>query len=384
MGGLLSWIPQLLFGSPPSIDYGAQAQAAGAANQQTGYQQSLLNNPNMVTPFGTSTYSPFTMEQIQAGQRPTLTQTLSPSEQAKLDQSNAIQLQSLSLLGDAMPGIREALLQPFGLSGSPAQGYLPGTAPGRAQTDANFGSAGPIQSSLNFSGLPGIPQASPDIRDMVSQSLFEQGARFLDPQFQQRQQQLDSMLANQGIQRNTEAFNTEQGNLDLARSSAYNDLINRAISGGGDAMQQLFNMQMGSRQQGVGELTTQGQFANTAQQQALNAILSAMGARNAGIGLQGQLASNEAGLYNQGRAQQLNELSTSRTLPLNMLTALMSGSQVNNPQFQATTPTAIQPPPIMQGALLQGQQDTANYNMAPNFFGQILNAGAQFLKPTPA
>lgn len=380
MGGLFGWLTDALFGKPPSTDYGAAAQAQGAANRETAIAQSLLNNPNIVSPYGSQIYT----GPVDASGRATLTQTLSPAEKAKLDLTNAIQMQSLGLLGDAMPGIRSALLQPFGLSGSPAMGYLPGTGPGRAQTDANFGSAGPIQNRLDFSGLPGIPQASPDIRDAVSQSLFEQGARFLDPQFSQRQQQLDSMLANQGIQRGTEAFNTEQGNLDLSRSGAYNDLINRAISGGGDAMQQLYNMQLGSRQQGVGELTAQGQFANTAQQQAFQDILNAMQGRNAGIGLQGQLASNEAGLYNQGRGQALNELSTSRTLPLNMLTALMSGSQVNSPNFQPTQPTAIQPTPIMQGALAQGQQDTANYNMAPNLFGQILGAGTQFFKPTPS
>lgn len=360
-------------GKSKGPDYGAAAQQQGAANRETAIAQSLLNNPNIVTPYGSQIYS----GPVDASGRATMTQTLSPAEEEKLRRSNEIQLQSLGILGEDIPQIRQALLSPFGLAGGATQGYLAGTDPGRAQTNANFGSAGPVQSSLNFSGLPGIPMASPEVRDLVSQSLFSQGARFLDPQFQQRQSDLDSMLANQGIQRGTEAFGREQGNLDLQRSGAYNDLINRAISGGGDAMQQLFGMQLGARQQGVGELTTQGQFANAAQQQAFNDVMNAMQARNAGIGLQGQLASNLAGIYNQGRQQNYTEMAQNRTMPLNMLNAMLTSGQVNNPQFQAMTPTNITPPPIFQGAQAQGEANTAANNANANLWGQGIGAAAK-------
>ena len=70
-----------------------------------------------------------------------------------------------------------------------------------------------------------------------------------------------------------------------------------------------------------------GQFGNTAQQQALSEQLS---------------------LYNQ---------------PLNEITALMSGSQIQNPSFQQYTGGgSIAAAPVMTAATDQGNYNTALYN----------------------
>jgi hypothetical protein len=366
-----------LFGKPPpAVDYAAQALAQGQANKDTAVAQARLNNPNIYNPYGSQVYS----GPDDGSGRGTLTQTLSPAEQAKLDAQNQAQLGLAGILNKSIPNIDKVLSSPFGLSGSAVEGYVPGTEPGRAQTSADWASAGPVQKGLDFSGVSGIPRADAGVRDLVSQSMYDQGAHFLDPQFKQQQQQLDSTLANQGIVRNpgdNTAWQNEQDSLERQREGAYGDLRDRSIVAGGNAMQQLFQMGLGAHQQGVSDIGAQGQFANQAQQQSFNDILNAMQASNSGIGLQGQLASNQAGLTNAGRAQNYSEYAQNKTLPLNMITALLSGSQVNNPQYQATTPTSITAPPIMQGAQLQGQANTAASNANAGMMGSLLGGIGQ-------
>lgn len=369
--------------SPNMPDYTQAAQAQGAANRETAIAQSNLNNPNMHTPYGSQVYT----DPEVAGGRPTLTQTLDPAEQAKLDAERRVQLQSMGILEEDMPNIKNALLGPFGLAGSSLQGgYDPRYEPtDTVQTRANLSSAGPIQSGLDFSGAPGMPQADAGVRDLVSKSIYDQGARFLDPQFAQAQGQLDSTLANQGIVRNpsadegNSAWQAEQNNLARQKAMTYGDLRDRAVKGGGDAMEQLFGMQMGARQQGVGETSAQGQFRNAAQQQAVQQILDAIGVRNTGVATQAQIAANQAGLQGNQRQQAYQEYAGNRTMPLNMLNALLSQSQINNPTFQPTAPTSITPPPILQRAQLQGQANAAQTSAMQNLLGQGLGFGAKFI-----
>src|SRR3954466_13099349 len=110
---------------PPQIDYQAQAQAQGAANKETAIAQSNLNNPNTYTPYGNQIWSGG-----QDGSRPTMTQTLSPAEQAALDQRNAIRTGTLGILQEDMPNIRQALSGSFGLAGGPMMGLDQKYAPG--------------------------------------------------------------------------------------------------------------------------------------------------------------------------------------------------------------------------------------------------------------
>jgi hypothetical protein len=321
----------------------------------------------MVTPYGNQTYTPG----ATPTDRPTLTQTLSPEEQQKLGLSQTAQIGALGTLNDAIPYVRDALLGPFGMAGSPLQGgYNPGYAP-QAGMQYDPGDFGQYQTGLNFEGAPPMPEASDATREAVTQSLYEQGARFLDPQWQQAEDKQTAALANQGITRGSEAFQTEYQNLNDAKSRAYGDLVDRSISGGVGAMQDLYGMAMQGRQQGVGEIGTQGQFLNAAQQQAANQLLSRMSQRNAGIASQAGIAANEAGLEGNQRAQAFGEYSANRTMPLNMLNALLSSSQVNNPQFQQTQPTSISPPPVYQGAVDQGNYGAAQQQGLFNLIGGL-------------
>jgi hypothetical protein len=59
-------------------------------------------------------------------------------------------------------------------------------------------------------------------------------------------------------------------------------------------------------------------------------------------------------------------------MPIQLLNAIMSGSQVNLPQFQGYQPTSIAPAPIMQGGQMQGQQNAANASAASASQGQTM------------
>lgn len=336
--------------SQPAPDLTGAAVAQGTANKETAIAQSLMNNPNMVTPYGTSTYS----GPEDASGRGTLTQILSPAEQAKLDTTNRIQQGSLGILEGDLPNIQAALSGPFGLAGS-------------AQTDysAKYAPTGTTPTKLSFAGAPGMPSADARVLQQVEDAMYGQGAQYLDPQFAQKKSDLAAQLANQGIVPGTEAYNREMLNFNNASQRAYTDLRESAITGGQGAMQNLYNMALAGRQQGVGEATTQGQFAQQ------------------GIGQQAQIASNQAGLANAGRAQNYSEYAANRTMPINLLSGLMSSSQVNNPTFQPTTPTSITPPPIIQGAFGQGQLNAANASANAGLWGNALSAagtlGAAYL-----
>lgn len=128
----------------------------------------------------------------------------------------------------------------------------------------------------------------------------------INPQLDRDQAALDQKLANQGLQPGSEAWAAAQ--------------------------------------------TQQGQNKNDARQQAI------MGAY--------QTALSGAQLGNSARAQDITELASQRNQPLNEISALLSGTQVQPPSFAGTTQTPIQPADFQGAQALQYQGQLANYNSA--------------------
>jgi len=154
---------------------------------------------------------------------------------------------------------------------------------------------GQVQNVMGRGFNPNIPQTQTSLDNLGGMQGWDRATDLmmqrLSPQMEQQQESLDVKLANQGIVPGTEAYNRAQTQL----SQQQNDLRNQAQLSGLSAGNTLF-------QQGL-----QGaQFGNTAQQQAFNQAL------------------------------------TQYNLPLNTLSALRTGAQVQNPSFinapqQATT-----------------------------------------------
>jgi hypothetical protein len=55
-----------------------------------------------------------------------------------------------------------------------------------------------------------------------------------------------------------------------------------------------------------------------------------------------------------------------------MLNALISSSQVNNPQFQPYAGAQVAPPPLMAAAQMQDQANAARYNSQMGLLGSLI------------
>jgi hypothetical protein len=175
-----------------------------------------------------------------------------------------------------------------------------------------------IQTGVNTSGI--APAAiNPE------QTAYQAQMALLQPQITQSQNALNQQLQNQGIPLGSTAYNNAQ----YAQGLQTGSLEDQAALAG-------VNAQQAANQQGYTEALNSGQFSNTAAQQAL---------------------SQQLGLYNQ---------------PLNEITALMSGSQIQNPQFQQYTGGGtIAAAPVMQAATDQGNYNTAAYNSTMQGLGGL-------------
>jgi hypothetical protein len=253
----------------------------------------------------------------------------------------------------------------------------------------------------------------------------------LSPQIEQTRAATAQRLANQGIPEGSEAWNNEmrqqgqnfndlysqaalQGiNLDMsANNQGFNQaqtnagLYNSALAqnfGQGVQGQALTNQAIG---QNFGQGVTSANTRNAAQAQLFSQNLAADQAQNAAQGQLFNQNATQSGLYNAAQNQQYNQGLQSANFgnaaqqsdwqqqlaqynqPLNQVTALMSGSQIQNPQFQAYTGQNVAAAPIFQGAQAAGQQATdlygqqmAGYNAQMGALGGLLGGAAGMISP---
>ena len=270
--------------APAPPDYKGAAQAQGQANKEAAFQSAVLSNPNINTPYGSQTvdYLP--------DMRPIINQTLSPEEQAIFNQQEAAKLGLSQTANQQQQAIGNLLATPFSFGGQPQQG-------------------------LDLSGVAKMP---------VNAGTTGQEAIMarLAPELARQRTSTETQLINQGLRPGGEAYN----NAIDALGRQENDLRTQA------ALQGL-NLDIGANQQGFNQALQQGQFGNTALQQALAQAL---------------------GLRSQ---------------PINEITALMSGSQVSNPAFPQYQGANVQAAPLFNAtqadadfAMQRYQQQVAQRN----------------------
>jgi hypothetical protein len=307
---------------PATPDYAGAAVAQGQSNLQAGQQTAALSNPNIQTPYGnqTVTWDNSNPNMPQAN----ISQTLTPAAQAALD---AQQQTQLGLSNLAQQGIGQAA----GILGTPFQYNGPGI-----QTAVNYNGPG-VQTGLDLSGVAKMP---------VNAGMTGQNAIMgrLQPQIQQSDAALAQRLANQGITQGSEAYN----NAMRTQQQGNNDLLSQAALSG-------INLDMSANNQGYNQALSSGQFGNAANAQGYNQALQ--NAQFGNTAAQQSLA-QQLQLYNQ---------------PLNAITALMSGGQIQNPQFQGYTGANIAAAPTFQGVQQQGQAAMDQYGIQQN----AANAGTQ-------
>ena len=376
---------------PPAPDYAGAAQAQGAANVEAAQLSGYMSNPNINSPYGNQTVT------WGANNQPTVTQTLTPQAQQTLNaqQQTQTQLANLANQGAQMasgvlgqpfsfggPQIQTSYGQPGSVSPPPVAGQygLAGTvSPNQPQAQGGVG--GPdLATSLNLGGVANMP---------VNAGMTGQQAIMnrLEPSLARQRTSTETQLINQGLRPGSEAYN----NAIQLLGQQENDARQQAVLEG-------LNLDLGANQQGYGQALSSGQFGNQAQlagfganlqnQQAQNQAIAqnfgqgssaqamqnqAIG-QNFGQGLSSSQAANAvlAQQYNQGlqsaqfgntaQQQALAQALQQYNLPVNMISALMSGSQIQNPQFQAYQGQNVAPAPIAQATAQQGAFDQNVYN----------------------
>jgi len=185
---------------------------------------------------------------------------------------------------------------------------------------------------------------------------YQQGMGTQAAQNQAAAQNFGQNVANQqlGNQATQQNFNNA-----LATQAAQNQAIGQNF-GQNVTSQQLANAAIGQNyQQGMNTQAAQNQALlqnqNIASQQQQLNNAAQLQQYNQNLG-QGQFA-------NQAALQELQKQLTLRNQPLNEITGLMSGSQLQMPQFQGYNPTNIAPAPIFAGAQAQGAANLQNYGI---------------------
>jgi hypothetical protein len=174
-----------------------------------------------------------------------------------------------------------------------------------------------VQTSLDTSGIAKMPVNAGTTGQEAIMSRLE-------PNLARNRVSAETQLVNQGLRPGSEAYD----NAIRLLGQQENDQRTQA------ALQGL-NLDIGANAQGFNQALQGGQFGNTAQQQALAQAISG------------------------------------RQMPLNEITALMSGSQIQNPQFGAYQGANVQAAPIANATAQQGAFNQNVYNQ------QVGSANAQ-------
>lgn len=381
---------------PEPVNPYVAASAQTGTNVSTAVANAMLNRVNQVTPQGSLTYNttgnyswtdPSTGHSYNIPQQ-TVSQILSPTQQAIQGQQEATQYNLAGMANAQSQRIAGLLSNEIDISGAPARGNAEllqtGSIPAARAT---FEGGGPIQNSLQGTwdvtrDYGPADNFSAD-RSRVEQALYDR----LNPQLQQERSNIEQRLSDQGIRYGSAAYTRAMDDYNRMANDA-----RLAVTAQGGAEQQRLNQMEAQR----------AAFQNTAQAQGYEQALGAGGFANQAQAQQFGQNAQQAQFYNTALAQQLaqqqsafnaaqasrnawlNEQYAQRNQPIQEISALMSGSQVQNPNFVNTPSTQI-PTTDVAGLMNQNfNQQQSNYQTASqnwqSLMGGILGMGAAYLR----
>jgi hypothetical protein len=242
-----------------------------------------------------------------------------------------------------------------------------GQSEGRAanntgQVQTSFGDAGKIQGADDFSAD----------RARVEDSLMQR----INPQLAKERSNIEQRLADQGIRYGSQAYTSAMD--DYNRQAT--DTRFGAIGQAGQEQQRMVGMSQAAQQQMFDQMMGRGSFANQAQNQQFGQNAQQAGFYNQGLAQ--QLGQQQSGFnaQNAQRNQYMQEAYQQRNQPLNEISALMSGSQVQQPNWLNSPSSQIATTDI--GGLINQNfsQQQQNYQTAQNAWsstmGGLLGLGA--------
>jgi len=393
--------------APAAPDPVATAAAQGTANVEAARVTAGLNRPDQITPYGSQTWT-------QNGDKWTSTTTLDPRAQAVLDAQLKTSQGLTGSIDSALQRTTDTLANPIDYAGAPAAGNY-----GQASTNAagRFTDVSPALQAqqgiaANASGLANgqtdrlkalygtdfnydgvtapTPEANEAVRNRVTDAYYANETSRLDPKFAQDEDRMRTDLMNRGLTEGSKAWNDQRDLFQRGKNDAYSLASNNAQTKGGDAMQQLFGMELAARQQGTSEADKMRQMP-TAEAAAAAALAgganstagSMYGTELAQSGAQDAAALNQSGAQSSERAANLAEQERKRAQVLNELASLRTGAQVQSPQFQSGASGAnVAAAPVAQSAYnsYQGQMNAYNADVASgnSTMGALGSIGAGF------
>ena len=354
--------------APAAPDYLGATQLQGELNKENLNTQNYANRPTINTPFGTQSWGTQSVTDPATGQVVTAwtqNNTLAPGLQSALQDQINIQSGRSNLANNFMGRVANE----YGTA--PDYSNLPNMAqaaqPASLQTGTTDYVPG-LATSFNFGSR--LPQFDSSYRDTVANTLMEK----MQPTHDYQQRQLEAKLSNMGFRAGTEGYDRELKNL-AGRQAAerYN-----ALDTAGNEAQRLYNMQMGTAQQGYNQNLQAAQFQNQALGQANALDLANMQAGNQAAAQQYGLNQQFANSQNQLRQQAIAEMLQRRGTSLNEMNALLNGQQVQMPQMPSFNTAGVAQTPNIVGAL-QSQYDAqlGAYNAQNAGMNNLLGAGAQ-------
>ena len=321
---------------PAAPDYAGAAQAQGVANVDTAIAQGFINNPNVNSPYGNQTVT------FGANNQPTVTQTLTPQSQQTLTAQQQTQTQLANLANQGAQMASGVLGTPFSFSGPTVQtSYQPPRLP---RGYSPRGGENNLATSLNLSGVAPMPV---NAGTTGQQAILNR----LEPSLARQRTSTETQLINQGLRPGSEAYDNAIKLLGEQENDARQQAVLQGIA-----------LDLGANQQGYGQALQSGQFGNTALGQQYAQGAQSVASENAALAQEYNQGLQSAQFGNTAQQQALAQALQQYNLPVNMIAALTSGSQIQNPQFSSYQGSNIAPTPIAQATAQQGQYDQNVYN----------------------
>lgn len=329
-------------GSAPSApDPYTTAAAQYQYGTEAGAYTTALNDVNTTGPTGTTSYNVTGTDPVTGAPIRTETTSLSPTEQNIFNQSQGIQTGQLGTAQNFLGQVNQA-----SGSGEPTIQPVQYSATG-----------GPIQSSINTSGVPGIENTQDAYTTGQSTALAGEMAA-LQPGLDQQREQLDSSLRNSGNLPGSPAYDNAMDALDQDQASQKTQAAGQAISAGNTLQNTQYGESANTNQQLFGQAATEQTQNNAAESQ-----------------LFGQNTSN-ATLNNTAGSTALADYAQKVGIPLNELQAILGGSQVSAPQANAAGTANVQAPDLESAFNTQYQGALAGYNANVASSNADVTAGA--------
>jgi hypothetical protein len=406
MGGVVDAIGSAFgFGGEP--DYKGAAQATAQADALSTLRQLYANRPTQTTPWGTTSWttSPFTTASGDVVDQWTQNVELTPEGQQMLDYQTAAQLNR----GELASMLSGRLLGEYGTPMDWSyldQAFPMGATPGRYELDSpwmnynlDFGEGVPDLSSYRSIDLEGLPELRDldQLRTDVTDQYYEQAASRLDPQWDNRQSQLEIQMRAQGLGPGDAQWQQRMADFNRARTDAYNQAQFSATQAGGQEFDRQRAADMAARQQFLSERTAdvgsyneanRARFMEEMQRRGLtneeaaqmfNAFNKAqMDQQRLNLQTSAQnfsQALQQSGYANTLRQQAIAEQLQRRGWSLNEINALLQGQQVGMPTFPGFMGAGKAAAPNYLGA--EQLQNAYNQQVAGNWM-DLAGGGLEF------